>query len=114
MAQEWRAAPFINTIGLLYVKYLFIICALFLCFLHVFFRFVSVGAASPAERPKSTEPTSSDPNHLRRACSLSDLNRPNVTRRILPAPPTNGIVIYLFSLVFLLHSIIFVLNYLFL
>ena len=27
---------------------------------------------------------------LRRACSLSDLNKPNVTRRILPSPPNNG------------------------
>ena len=27
---------------------------------------------------------------LRRACSLSDLNKPSVPRRILPAPPPNG------------------------
>ena len=43
-----------------------------------------------AERPHSTEPTVTDSSGLRRACSLSDLNRPNVARRILPAPPTNG------------------------
>ena len=50
-------------------------------------------------RPHSTEPNlgSDDPN-LRRACSLSDLNRPAVTRRILPSPPTNGKI-------FTLHSI---------
>ncbi|TRY77805.1 hypothetical protein TCAL_14383 [Tigriopus californicus] len=41
------------------------------------------------QRPRSTEPSSSNDAHLRRACSLSDLNRPAVTRRILPAPPTN-------------------------
>ena len=27
---------------------------------------------------------------LKRAYSLSDLNKPNVPRRILPAPPANG------------------------
>ena len=34
---------------------------------------------------------------LRRACSLSDLNKPNVSRRILPAPPNNGIFFLLFD-----------------
>jgi len=28
--------------------------------------------------------------NLRRACSLSDLNKPNVARRVLPSPPNNG------------------------
>eukprot|EP00095_Tigriopus_kingsejongensis_P003257 maker-scaffold69_size418775-snap-gene-2.28 protein:Tk03257 transcript:maker-scaffold69_size418775-snap-gene-2.28-mRNA-1 annotation:"mitogen-activated protein kinase-binding protein 1-like isoform x2" len=41
------------------------------------------------QRPRSTEPTSTNDANLRRACSLSDLNHPPVTRRILPAPPTN-------------------------
>ena len=44
------------------------------------------------ERPRSTDPSASAAGDLRRACSLSDLNRPAVTRRILPAPPTNGVV----------------------
>ena len=30
---------------------------------------------------------------LKRAYSLSDLNKPNVPRRLLPAPPSNGNVI---------------------
>lgn len=39
-------------------------------------------------RPSSTEPHNLDNNSsLRRACSLSDLNRPAVTKRLLPAPP---------------------------
>ena len=42
-------------------------------------------------RPSSTEPNSMDnSSSLRRACSLSDLNRPAVTKRLLPAPPTVG------------------------
>ena len=49
------------------------------------------GGGGDVDRPRSTEPTIVDPNSgLRRACSLSDLNRPPVTRRILPAPPANG------------------------
>ena len=41
-----------------------------------------------SSRPSSTEPNSLDHNSsLRRACSLSDLNRPAVTKRLLPAPP---------------------------
>lgn len=35
---------------------------------------------------------------LRRACSLSDLNKPNVSRRILPSPPNNGISNLIFIL----------------
>jgi hypothetical protein len=56
---------------------------------HGFFSFAFSVAGGVSERPHSTEPTATDPSGLRRACSLSDLNRPNVTRRILPAPPTN-------------------------
>merc|ERR550519_329403 len=44
-----------------------------------------------SSRPSSTEPQSMDNNSsLRRACSLSDLNRPAVTKRLLPAPPVSG------------------------
>ena len=44
--------------------------------------------AEVSSRPSSTEPHSMDNNSsLRRACSLSDLNRPAVTKRLLPAPP---------------------------
>merc|ERR550532_572495 len=44
-----------------------------------------------SSRPSSTEPNSLDHNSsLRRACSLSDLNRPAVTKRLLPAPPVSG------------------------
>merc|ERR1719278_448067 len=44
---------------------------------------------SPAT--SSSTPTSSkDGTSLRRACSLSDLNKPAVPRRLLPAPPANG------------------------
>ena len=32
--------------------------------------------------------------NLRRACSLSDLNKPAVARRILPSPPNNGTHIF--------------------
>ena len=47
--------------------------------------------ADTSSRPSSTEPHSLDNNSsLRRACSLSDLNRPAVTKRLLPAPPTSG------------------------
>jgi hypothetical protein len=67
-------------------------------FTYVLFRLVFllsslVACASlwfPVARPGSTEPSLEDQNALRRACSLSDLNRPAVTRRILPAPPVNG------------------------
>lgn len=43
---------------------------------------------------------------LRRACSLSDLNKPNVSRRILPSPPNNGISnqIFILSDSFFLHT----------
>ena len=44
-----------------------------------------ISAKASPEEPKSEQGTS-----LRRACSLSDLNKPNVPRRILPAPPANG------------------------
>jgi len=43
-----------------------------------------ISAKASPEEPKSEQGTS-----LRRACSLSDLNKPNVPRRILPAPPAN-------------------------
>ena len=47
--------------------------------------FIDVDTSS---RPSSTEPNSLENNSsLRRACSLSDLNRPAVTKRLLPAPP---------------------------
>merc|ERR1719495_192337 len=48
---------------------------------------------TPASSPKTSpeEPkTDAQGTSLRRACSLSDLNKPNVPRRILPAPPANG------------------------
>merc|ERR1719206_1569973 len=48
---------------------------------------------TPASSPKTSpdEPkTDGQGTSLRRACSLSDLNKPNVPRRILPAPPANG------------------------
>ena len=58
------------------------------------------------ERPASAEPGQmADPNSLRRACSLSDLNRPPVTRRILPAPPANGTYFFHFLFKFLLFEI---------
>jgi len=47
---------------------------------------------SPGSSPKTSpeEPkTDGQGTSLRRACSLSDLNKPNVPRRILPAPPAN-------------------------
>jgi len=47
---------------------------------------------SPGSSPKTSpeEPKSdAQGTSLRRACSLSDLNKPNVPRRILPAPPAN-------------------------
>lgn len=46
----------------------------------------------PGSSPKTSpeEPkTDAQGTSLRRACSLSDLNKPNVPRRILPAPPAN-------------------------
>jgi len=50
---------------------------------------------SPAEKTSpasstSTPSSSKDGTSLRRACSLSDLNKPAVPRRLLPAPPANG------------------------
>merc|ERR1719397_182066 len=44
---------------------------------------------SPASST-STPSSSKDGTSLRRACSLSDLNKPAVPRRLLPAPPANG------------------------
>jgi len=43
------------------------------------------------KRPKASKAVAnnSTSTSLRRACSLSDLNKPNVPRRILPAPPNN-------------------------
>jgi len=50
--------------------------------------------SSSSKSSKSSEKTcpsssSKDGTSLRRACSLSDLNKPSVPRRILPAPPSN-------------------------
>jgi len=49
------------------------------------------GEGNAKERSKTSKPAaaSSSSTSLRRACSLSDLNKPNVPRRILPAPPNN-------------------------
>ena len=50
---------------------------------------------APGSSPKTSpeEPkTDGQGTSLRRACSLSDLNKPNVPRRILPAPPANGMM----------------------
>merc|ERR1719319_456975 len=51
------------------------------------------GEGNAKERSKTSKPAaaSSSSTSLRRACSLSDLNKPNVPRRILPAPPANGV-----------------------
>ncbi len=52
----------------------------------------SGGAArdtATAESPPSVAGGGGSVN-LRRACSLSDLNKPNVARRVLPSPPNNG------------------------
>ena len=52
------------------------------------YSFLYLLDAEVSSRPSSTEPHSMDNNSsLRRACSLSDLNRPAVTKRLLPAPP---------------------------
>ena len=51
-------------------------------------------AKVPAEKvtpqASSSSTSSKDATSLRRACSLSDLNKPAVPRRLLPAPPANG------------------------
>jgi len=44
--------------------------------------------SSPKTSPEEPK-TDGQGTSLRRACSLSDLNKPNVPRRILPAPPAN-------------------------
>ena len=44
-------------------------------------------ASVEAGKPEASE---AGGRSLRRACSLSDLNKPSVPRRILPAPPPNG------------------------
>eukprot|EP00092_Neocalanus_flemingeri_P014006 GFUD01015108.1.p1 GENE.GFUD01015108.1~~GFUD01015108.1.p1 ORF type:complete len:974 (+),score=215.91 GFUD01015108.1:67-2922(+) len=52
----------------------------------------SANRRAPGSSPKTSpeEPkTDAQGTSLRRACSLSDLNKPNVPRRILPAPPAN-------------------------
>jgi len=49
-------------------------------------RSPGTSAKTSPEEPK----TDAQGTSLRRACSLSDLNKPNVPRRILPAPPANG------------------------
>jgi len=41
------------------------------------------------DRTPEQEAGAPDGTSLRRACSLSDLNKPNVARRILPSPPNN-------------------------
>ena len=46
-------------------------------------------SATGAEEAKA-EAGQAGGSSLRRACSLSDLNKPSVPRRILPAPPANG------------------------
>ena len=53
------------------------------------------GATTPrdgaiADSPPAAGGGSSGSVNLRRACSLSDLNKPNVARRVLPSPPNNG------------------------
>ena len=55
---------------------------------YILFFFSCLLDTEASSRPSSTEPHSMDNNSsLRRACSLSDLNRPAVTKRLLPAPP---------------------------
>ena len=68
---------------------------------------ISAEDEAVSQREKRTETTESSPNtsveevkpeakgqdsgtSLKRAYSLSDLNKPNVPRRILPAPPAKG------------------------
>merc|ERR1740137_441870 len=45
-----------------------------------------IPGSSPKTSPEEPK-TDAQGTSLRRACSLSDLNKPNVPRRILPAPP---------------------------
>merc|ERR1712106_857179 len=47
-----------------------------------------IPGSSPKTSPEEPK-TDAQGTSLRRACSLSDLNKPNVPRRILPAPPAN-------------------------
>merc|ERR1711892_1446031 len=47
-----------------------------------------IPGSSPKTSPEEPK-TEAQGTSLRRACSLSDLNKPNVPRRILPAPPAN-------------------------
>jgi hypothetical protein len=47
-------------------------------------------AAATADSPPAASASSGGSVNLRRACSLSDLNKPNVSRRVLPSPPNNG------------------------
>ena len=47
-----------------------------------------------AEEPKAKADAKDQGTSLKRAYSLSDLNKPNVPRRILPAPPANGKLFY--------------------
>ena len=48
------------------------------------------------EEPKAKADEKDQGTSLKRAYSLSDLNKPNVPRRILPAPPANGKIIFYF------------------
>ena len=88
-------------------------CSPWIIFIHATFYFclhaIAISAEDEAvsQREKRTETTESSPNtsveevkpeakgqdsgtSLKRAYSLSDLNKPNVPRRILPAPPAKG------------------------
>jgi hypothetical protein len=47
-------------------------------------------AATADSSPPAASASSGGSVNLRRACSLSDLNKPNVSRRVLPSPPNNG------------------------
>ena len=50
----------------------------------------SSGSAPTSVEEGKAEAGEAGGRSLRRACSLSDLNKPSVPRRILPAPPPNG------------------------
>merc|ERR1719510_2302743 len=49
----------------------------------------SSGSANTSVEDSKAETGEAGGRSLRRACSLSDLNKPSVPRRILPAPPPN-------------------------
>ena len=86
--------------------FLFITKSHFILFSHkIYLLHVIFFLAEEDRKPKREPETESSPNtsvdevkdakdgqgtSLKRAYSLSDLNKPNVPRRILPAPPSNG------------------------